>query len=165
LRGQRDVHIAIVGDGPARPAVAAALRGMPMTWLGRLGGADLAAAYAAFDIFAHTGSEETFGQTIQEAHASGLPVVAPRAGGPIDLVEHGVDGLLFRSGDDNAFKAGVGMLVADAGLRLRMGEAGRRAVLGRSWSVICAELVRHYAQVILARAEEIERVGSERAYS
>jgi phosphatidylinositol alpha 1,6-mannosyltransferase len=165
LRGQRDVHIAIVGDGPARPAVAAALRGMPVTWLGRLGGADLAAAYAAFDIFAHTGSEETFGQTIQEAHASGLPVVAPRAGGPIDLVEHGVDGLLFPSGDDRAFRAAVGMLVADAGLRLRMGEAGRRAVLGRSWSVICDELVNHYAQVILARAEEIERIGSERAYS
>jgi phosphatidylinositol alpha 1,6-mannosyltransferase len=165
LHGQRDVHIAIVGDGPARSAVAAAVRGMPVTWLGRLGGADLAAAYAAFDIFAHTGSEETFGQTIQEAHASGLPVVAPRAGGPIDLVEHGVDGLLFRSGDDNAFKAGVGMLVADAGLRLRMGEAGRRAVLGRSWSVICDDLVNHYAQLILARAEEIERIGSERAYS
>jgi phosphatidylinositol alpha 1,6-mannosyltransferase len=165
LRGQRDVHIAIVGDGPARSSVAAAVRGMPVTWLGRLGGADLAAAYAAFDIFAHTGSEETFGQTVQEAHASGLPVVAPRAGGPIDLVEHGVDGLLFRSGDDSAFRAGVGMLVADAGLRLRMGEAGRRAVLGRSWSVICDELVNHYAQVILARAEEIERIGSERAYS
>jgi phosphatidylinositol alpha 1,6-mannosyltransferase len=165
LRGLRDVHIAIVGDGPALSSVSGAVRGMPVTWLGRLGGADLAAAYAAFDIFAHTGSEETFGQTVQEAHASGLPVVAPRAGGPIDLVEHGVDGLLFPSGDDSAFRAGVGMLVADAGLRLRMGEAGRRAVLGRSWSVICDELVHHYAQVILARAEEIERIGSERAYS
>jgi phosphatidylinositol alpha 1,6-mannosyltransferase len=165
LRGLPGVAVAIVGDGPARPAVADALRGMPVTWLGRLGGTDLAAAYAAFDLFAHTGSEETFGQTVQEAHASGLPVVAPRAGGPIDLVEHGVDGLLFPSGDDRALRAAVGMLVADARLRLRMGEAGRRRVLGRSWSVVCDHLVRHYEQVILGRAEEVERIGGERAYS
>ncbi|MFF1633564.1 glycosyltransferase family 4 protein [Leifsonia sp. NPDC058248] len=165
LRGLPGLSIAIVGDGPARPAVADALRGMPVTWLGRLGGADLGAAYAAFDVFAHTGTEETFGQTVQEAHASGLPVVAPRAGGPIDLIEHGVDGLLFPAGDDRGLRAAVGMLVADAPLRLRMGEAGRRRVLGRSWAVVCDDLLHHYEQVILDRAEEVERDGRERAYS
>jgi phosphatidylinositol alpha 1,6-mannosyltransferase len=149
LRGVSGVSIAIVGDGPSRDAVARELRGMNVTWLGRLGGDDLASAYAAFDVFAHTGSEETFGQTVQEAHASGLPVVAPRAGGPIDLVEHGVDGLLFPPSDDRALRAAVSMLAADGGLRRRMGEAGRRAVLGRSWDVICGELVQHYERAIL----------------
>jgi phosphatidylinositol alpha 1,6-mannosyltransferase len=149
LRGVSGVSIAIVGDGPSRDAVARELRGMNVTWLGRLGGDNLASAYAAFDVFAHTGSEETFGQTVQEAHASGLPVVAPRAGGPIDLVEHGVDGLLFPPSDDRALRAAVSMLAADGGLRRRMGEAGRRAVLGRSWDVICGELVQHYERAIL----------------
>ncbi|SEB01464.1 glycosyltransferase family 4 protein [Leifsonia sp. 21MFCrub1.1] len=149
LRGIGGVSLAIVGDGPSRDAVARELCGIPVTWLGRLGGEDLAAAYAAFDVFAHTGSEETFGQTVQEAHASGLPVVAPRAGGPIDLVEHGVDGLLFRPSDDRALRAAVAMLVRDGALRRRMGEAGRRAVLGRSWGVVCGELTRHYERVIL----------------
>jgi phosphatidylinositol alpha 1,6-mannosyltransferase len=144
------VSLAIVGDGPSRDAVARELRGIPVTWLGRLGGEDLAAAYAAFDVFAHTGTEETFGQTVQEAHASGLPVVAPRAGGPIDLVEHGVNGLLFRPSDDRALRAAVSMLVRDGALRRRMGEAGRRAVLGRSWDVVCGELTRHYERVILS---------------
>ncbi|MFF1574476.1 glycosyltransferase family 4 protein [Leifsonia sp. NPDC058292] len=165
LKGMRDVHLAIVGDGPARSAVAAALRGVPTTWLGRLGGDDLAAAYAAFDLFVHTGSEETFGQTVQEAHASGIPVVAPRAGGPIDLVDHGTDGLLYPSGDDGALRAAVGMLVADTPLRLRMGEAGRRAVLGRSWDVVCDQLLRHYETVILDRVEAVQRFDIERAYS
>jgi phosphatidylinositol alpha 1,6-mannosyltransferase len=165
LRGMRDVHLAVVGDGPARAAVAAALRGMPLSWLGRMAGDDLAAAYAAFDIFVHTGSEETFGQTVQEAHASGIPVVAPRAGGPIDLVEHGVDGLLFPNGDDGAIRAAVGMLVADAPLRLRMGEAGRRAVLGRSWEVVCDELTHHYEKVIVDRVEALQRNARQRAYS
>src|SRR6478609_4333212 len=149
LRGIGGVSLAIVGDGPSRDAVAHELRGIPVTWLGRLGGDDLATAYAAFDVFAHTGSEETFGQTVQEAHASGLPVVAPRAGGPIDLVEHGVDGLLIPPSEDRMLRAAVAMLVGDGALRRRMGEAGRRAVLGRSWEVICGELMRHYERVIL----------------
>jgi phosphatidylinositol alpha 1,6-mannosyltransferase len=170
LRGIDGLSIAIVGDGPARDAVARELGGMPVHWLGRLGGADLATAYAAFDLFAHTGSEETFGQTVQEAHASGLPVVAPRAGGPIDLVEHGVDGLLFRSSDDRALRAAVSLLVQDGSLRRRMGEAGRRAVLGRSWDVVCTELTRHYERVILDAVADVDAVGVQppadsRAYS
>ncbi|WP_158862661.1 glycosyltransferase family 4 protein [Leifsonia sp. AG29] len=172
LRGLPGVALAIVGDGPARPEVEAGLQGMPVTWLGRLSGDDLATAYAAFDLFVHTGSEETFGQTVQEAHAAGLPVVAPRAGGPIDLVEHGVDGLLFPPSDDRSLRAAVAMLARDAPLRLRMGEAGRRAVLGRSWDVVCAELIGHYERVILDAcvdpregAEGAKRTGRVRAYS
>ncbi|WP_085369177.1 glycosyltransferase family 1 protein [Leifsonia sp. NCR5] len=165
LRGIPGLHLAIVGDGPARAAVSRELRGMPVTWLGRLGGADLSAAYASFDIFAHTGTEETFGQTIQEAHASGVPVVAPRAGGPIDLVEHGVDGLLVQPSDDRALRAAVGMLAADAPLRFRMGEAGRRAVLGRSWDAVCSELVAHYGSVISGARTRVQRGGRQRAYS
>ncbi|MEY9951216.1 glycosyltransferase family 4 protein [Leifsonia sp. EB34] len=162
LRGLPRVSVAIVGDGPAREAVERQLHGVPTTWLGRLGGADLAAAYAAFDVFVHTGSEETFGQTVQEAHASGLPVVAPRAGGPIDLVEHGLDGLLFPPADDRGLRAAVSMLAADAPLRLRMGEAGRRRVLGRGWNVLCAELIGHYEQVILDSCTDVRRGGAQR---
>ncbi|AGW40661.1 glucosyltransferase [Leifsonia xyli subsp. cynodontis DSM 46306] len=170
LRGLPGVSVAIVGDGPSLPAVSEALSGMEVAWLGRLSGADLAAAYAAFDVFVHTGSEETFGQTVQEAHASGLPVVAPRAGGPIDLVDHGVDGLLFPQADDRALRAAVSMLVRDAPLRLRMGEAGRRAVLGRGWDVLVAELIRYYEHVIVnactATAQESgQRTRRQRAYS
>jgi phosphatidylinositol alpha 1,6-mannosyltransferase len=128
------------------------LAGMPVTWLGALTGGDLAAAYASFDVFLHTGTEETFGQTIQEAHASGLPVVAPRAGGPIDLVRHGENGYLFEPGDDAQLSAYVEALHLDGALRSRMGEAGRRNVLGRSWQSVCDELVGYYDAAIAARA-------------
>ena len=147
LRGLPGIRLAIVGDGPATPAVKRALAGMPVTWLGRLGGAELAAAYASFDVFLHTGSEETFGQTLQEAFASGVPVVAPRSGGPIDLVTHGVNGFLFEPADDAGLRAAVTLLSRDLGLRLRMGEAGRRSVLARSWQAVCGELVGHYESV------------------
>jgi len=157
LRGLPGISIALVGDGPSTPLVARALAGMPVTWLGRLAGPELAAAYAAFDVFLHAGTEETFGQTLQEAHAAGLPVVAPRAGGPIDLVDHGTDGFLFQPDDDADLRRHVAALVADRSLRHRMGEAGRRAVLGRSWENVCSTLFDHYQRVIdegLARRAE-----------
>ncbi len=155
LRGVPGIRLAIVGGGPALPQVARALRGMPVTYLGVLTGVELATAYASFDAFVHTGTEETFGQTLQEAHASGLPVVAPRAGGPIDLVEHGVDGFLFEPGDTAALRLFVRTLAADPARRMRMGEAGRRAVLGRSWETVCADLMGHYSRTIARRDADL----------
>jgi phosphatidylinositol alpha 1,6-mannosyltransferase len=152
LRDLPGIRIAIVGDGPSMPSVRRALAGMPVAYLGPQTGEALGTAYAAFDVFAHTGTEETFGQTIQEAHAAGLPVIAPAVGGPLDLVEHGVDGYLVDPGDAGALRGAVAGLAADAGLRARMGEAGRRAVLGRSWASVCDELVGHYGSVVAARA-------------
>jgi phosphatidylinositol alpha 1,6-mannosyltransferase len=96
------------------------------------------------DVFVHFGTEETFGQTIQEAHAAGLPVVAPAAGGPLHLVEHGVDGYLFEPDQSDEPKKLVSALVSDLASRARMGEAGRRRVLGRTWTALNAELTRHY---------------------
>jgi phosphatidylinositol alpha 1,6-mannosyltransferase len=154
LRGLPGVRFAIVGDGPSTPAAKRALAGMPVTWLGRLGGAELAAAYASFDIFLHTGAEETFGQTLQEAFASGVPVVAPRSGGPIDLVQHGSNGFLFEPSDDAGLRSWVNLLSRDPEVRARMGEAGRRSVLGKSWTAVCGELVQHYARVSAVRAQE-----------
>jgi len=152
LRGVKGIRIAIVGDGPAMPAVQHALRGLPVSFLGMLRGEELAAAYGAMDVFVHTGDEETFGQTIQEAHAAGLPVVAPRAGGPIDLVHPAVDGFLFEPGDLGQLRDAVQVLARQPELRARMGEAGRRAVLGRSWQAIGEELVGHYETAMRSRA-------------
>ena len=161
LRGIDNLRLAVVGDGPSAPSIEKALRGMPVTMLGSQTGAALAAAYASFDIFVHTGTEETFGQTVQEAHATGLPVVAPRAGGPIDLVDSGRDGLLFGPRDDAGLRSAVLTLAQDAELRSRMGEAGRRRVLSRSWESICDELLGHYESVVAGRRIERSTVLSE----
>ncbi|TFD29367.1 glycosyltransferase family 4 protein [Cryobacterium cryoconiti] len=152
LRGVPGIRLALVGDGPSRPALEKELAGLPVTWLGRLDGVDLSRAYASFDLFLHAGTEETFGQTLQEAHSAGLPVVAPRAGGPIDLIDHGVNGFLFTPDDEADLRRCVTRLVSDAALRRRMGEAGRRSVLGRTWENVCGTLLDHYQQVIDERA-------------
>ena len=147
------VKLAITGGGPMEDELRAALP--TAAFLGMRHGADLARIYASLDIFAHTGPFETFGQTVQEAAASGLPVVAPAAGGPVDLVADGVTGYLVTPGDPDALSQAVRELAADPRLRARFGEAARRRVLGRTWSALTDELVGHYSAVIGAQAEPV----------
>jgi phosphatidylinositol alpha 1,6-mannosyltransferase len=148
----------VVGGGPSLPALRRRLRNLDPVFTGPLHGEQLADAYAALDVFVHTGSTETFGQTVQEAHASGLPVVAPAAGGPLDLVRHGVDGFLFDPRHDHSLRRSVRTLVSSDELRARFGEAGRRVVVGRTWETLGDELVEHYR-----RAMASVRDGAERA--
>ncbi|WP_186808217.1 glycosyltransferase family 4 protein [Agrococcus baldri] len=144
LAGQPGIRLVVVGDGPGMDDTRRQLAALRPVFLGQLSGSALRAAYAAMDVFVHTGAEETFGQTLQEAAASGLPVVAPRAGGPIDLVDHGTTGFLFEPDDASELRAAVGQLVAEPDMRARMGEAGRRRVLGRSWPAVVDQLIGHY---------------------
>ncbi|MFE4577475.1 glycosyltransferase family 4 protein [Streptomyces chartreusis] len=147
--GLAGVKVVIVGDGPSQPALAEALPGA--VFLGRRGGDDLARIFASFDVFAHTGPFETFCQTVQEAMASGVPVVAPAAGGPLDLVDHGRTGLLVPPRDADAVRDAVGSLVADPALRAAYGAAGHATVDGRTWAAIGDQLIGHYADVLAAR--------------
>ena len=142
------VRLVIVGSGPAEMAIRRALPSA--IFLGQRGGEHLARIYASLDVFVHAGPHDTFGQTLQEAAASGLPVVAPAAGGPLDLVRDGVTGFLVRPGDAAALAAAVARLSADPALRMAQGLAGRHMVLGRSWPVMCDELISHYVDVLVA---------------
>ncbi|WP_336920843.1 glycosyltransferase family 4 protein [Aquipuribacter sp. SD81] len=146
LAGLPGVRVVLGGDGPSRAALERLFeeRGLPAAFLGHLDGDDLADAYAALDVFVHTGTEETFGQTLQEAMASRLPVVAPDVGGPRDIVQHGVTGYRYAGEDDRGLRRQVAVLAGDAALRERMGEAGRRAVRTRSWEAVCDQLLGYY---------------------
>jgi phosphatidylinositol alpha 1,6-mannosyltransferase len=147
------VRLVIVGAGPAEAMLR---QHMPdAMFLGERRGEELAAIYASLDIFVHSGPYETFGQTLQEAAASGLPVVAPAAGGPLDLVADGVTGYLVPPSDPGAFTAAVARLAADPAARAAFGAAGRRRVLSRSWPALTEELIGHYAAVLGARPAKV----------
>ena len=134
----------VVGDGPDRARLAAELPADRVTFTGRLEALELAEAYAALDVFVHFGTEETFGQTIQEAQAAGLPVIAPAMGGPVHLIEQGRTGVLVDPAAPGAFRAAAGALAADPARRAAMGEAARRSVVGRSWQANNALLLDAY---------------------
>jgi phosphatidylinositol alpha 1,6-mannosyltransferase len=154
LAGLPGLRLVLVGEGPSRADDAAALAeaGVDAVFLGRREGDDLARAYAALDLFVHTGTRETFGQTLQEAAATALPVVAPACGGPLDLVDHSRTGLLFDPDDVQALRDAVAHLAGDRIKREALGAAGRQRVSTRSWRALTQELLGHYVDAQQVRA-------------
>ncbi|GAB4191085.1 MAG: glycosyltransferase family 1 protein [Roseiflexaceae bacterium] len=147
VEGLPNVRLVCVGDGPARPALERRLAGGAAHFTGFLRGQDLATAYASADLFAFPSDTETFGQVIQEAMASGLPVVAARAGGAIDIVRAGQTGALFTPGDAADLRAQIRRLAEDPARRAELGRAGRAAAERSSWSSVMDELLEHYGRV------------------
>ncbi|CAL9319935.1 glycosyltransferase family 4 protein [Streptomyces sp. SudanB182_2057] len=147
--GLPGVRLVVVGDGPSRGQLAEALPGA--VFLGRRTGGELARIFASLDLFVHTGPYETFCQTVQEAMASGVPVVAPAAGGPLDLVAHGRTGLLVPPHDATAVREAVHALTGDPARRAAYGAAARASVEGRTWAAVGDQLIDHYDQVLAAR--------------
>ena len=155
LAANKSVQLVIVGDGVDQRKLQSAMPTAVFT--GALYGEELATAYASMDVFVHTGEHETFCQVVQEALASGLPVIAPDAGGPRDLVTPWRTGLLLPV---NEFEAQLPEAVAHLlSERQRYALAARRSVLERSWPAICDELLGHYEAVLspIARARMARR--------
>ncbi|HET7572563.1 MAG TPA: glycosyltransferase family 4 protein [Gaiellaceae bacterium] len=87
---------------------------------------DVAAELSELDVLVHASTlPEPFGQVVVQGMAAGLPVVAAGAGGPAELIEHGVDGLLYPPGDADALAALLRDLRDDPELRGRLGAAAR----------------------------------------
>ncbi|MFJ8092628.1 glycosyltransferase family 4 protein [Streptomyces griseofuscus] len=143
------VRLVVVGDGPSHAHLTEALPGAD--FLGRRTGDDLARIFASLDVFAHTGPFETFCQTVQEAMASGVPVVAPAVGGPLDLVDHGRTGLLVPPRDAEAVQGAVRSLAEDPARRNAFGAAARTLVEGRTWAAVGDRLIGHYEDVLAGR--------------
>jgi phosphatidylinositol alpha 1,6-mannosyltransferase len=148
LFGVQGVEFLIVGDGPERAALEQKFQGRPVSFTGRLEGEALANAYATLDVFVHFGTEETFGQTIQEAQASELPVIAPARGGPVHLIEHGVTGLLVNPDAVRPYRENLLKLLADPKLRKRIARQARESVMERTWARNNDKLLEHYQVAI-----------------
>lgn len=142
------VRLVMVGDGPARPELQQRMQGLPVHFTGYLKGHRLATAYASSDLFVFPSDTETFGQVVQEAMASGLPVVGARSGGTLDLVREQSTGLLFEPGISSDLCYQLRVLLGNPDWRRRMGEAGRVAAEQRSWHSIMDELMHHYAHLL-----------------
>jgi glycosyltransferase involved in cell wall biosynthesis len=125
------VRLFLIGYGPYSEALAASLP--DAVFLGYLTGESLARAYASADIFVFPSTTDTFGNVVIEAQASGLPVIVSDLGGPKELVEDGVNGLVTKSHDVKDVARAITLLVSDQDMRARMGKKARQSVVDRSW--------------------------------
>lgn len=143
LEGTR---LVIVGSGPMAQELRLLLPNAHFT--GFLSGNRLAEVMASFDVFVHPGESETFCQTIQEAMACAVPVVAVGRGGPLDLVDSSRTGWLYEPGQLTELVYRVSDLVYDEAKRSAFAASAFESVQGRTWEKIGDQLLGHYDQVM-----------------
>ena len=126
-----DIKLALVGDGPERGALE---KMATMLGLGKqvrfLGHRDnVSELLAAFDIFVLPSISEGMSNTLLEAMGAGIAVVASDVGGNPEIVNDGIDGLLFPSGNVEALASQLQSLLTNADRRAQLARGGRERVL------------------------------------
>jgi glycosyltransferase involved in cell wall biosynthesis len=147
------LRLAFVGDGPSRAGLERRLAGRRACFLGFLRGEALASAFASADVFVMPSTTETLGFVVLEAMASGCPVVAARAGGIPDLVEHGQTGHLFEPDAPETAIEALRELLARPGLRRFYAEQGRKRAEACSWQRETRKLVLEYRKAVVLASQ------------
>jgi glycosyltransferase involved in cell wall biosynthesis len=120
-------HLIIVGDGPFRAKLEAELAGLPVTFTGMLEGEALPVAIASADVKLFPSTTDTWGNAPLEAQACGLPVVVSETGGPVELMEDGVTGIVVNGRDVESLHAAM-LTLMDPATRERMGRQAREYI-------------------------------------
>lgn len=141
-RREPRLHLVLAGGGPEEADLRTRL-GDAATFLGWLEGEALARAYASADLFLFASQTDSFGQVILEAQASGLPVVAVEAGGPVSTIEHGRTGLLVPPEED-ALASALLTLMQRPPLRAQLSRTALAAVRARTWEAALERLADGY---------------------
>jgi glycosyltransferase involved in cell wall biosynthesis len=135
------LDLVVAGDGPLRGRVAGARGFVRHDELQRL--------YARAAVVVCPSRREGFGVACLEAMAHGRPVVATRVGGLLDLVVDGETGIAVPPHDPAALRSALDRLLADSGLRRRLGLAGReRARTHFSWDRVTDATLAAYAEAV-----------------
>lgn len=153
LKAERaNTKLVLVGDGPARAALAA--EHPDVHFAGTLRGDALAAHFASADLFCFPSLSETFGNVTLEAMASGIATAAFHYGAAREHLRHGVHGASLPFGDEAAFVAGF-LEVARSPRRASMGAAAREAVEGLSPERVSQD----FADLLTALAHPLPRAA------
>ena len=124
-------RVLVVGEGPARTWFA---RQVPdAVFTGFQSGEALGRAVASMDIFFNPSVTETFGNVTTEAMAAGVPVVAARATGAVDLIDEGRTGFLVPPRDIAGYADAIARIVTEPELRHAMGDAGHAQAAHYRW--------------------------------
>ncbi|MBY8827941.1 glycosyltransferase family 4 protein [Hephaestia mangrovi] len=138
--------VLVVGEGPARDWFAEQVPAA--VFAGFQSGNDLGRAVASMDVFFNPSVTETFGNVTLEAMAAGVPVVAARATGAIDLVDEGVTGYLVPPRQIQAYADAIARIVAEPSLRDSLGAAGNAKAAGYNWDTANQAVLDAYLELL-----------------
>ncbi|SEK36329.1 Glycosyltransferase involved in cell wall bisynthesis [Sphingomonas palmae] len=147
-RGVRH-RVIVVGEGPARDWFAG--RAPEAAFAGFQSGDDLGRAVASMDVLFNPSVTETWGQVTSEAMAAGVPVVAARATGAVDLVQDGVTGFLVTPQQIDGYAGAIAKLIRDPDLRSKAGAASHARAAEFQWETANAQVLAAYTEVMRAR--------------
>jgi len=154
------LRLVIVGDGTLRQPAIRLLEDAGLAHLAWLPGErqDVPELLRAMDIFVLPSLAEGISNTILEAMASGLPIVATDVGGNCELVDHGRTGFLVPRADPAAMAAAIRRYVEDSALRREHGAQGRRRC-EKTFSI--DTMVRRYGEFYdeVLGAHRVKRAG------
>ncbi|MGH7178940.1 MAG: glycosyltransferase family 4 protein, partial [Tepidisphaeraceae bacterium] len=144
-RTRNDAALVVAGDGPYLTEMRRRLSGTPAYFLGFQNDAQLGTLYSSSDLLVFPSRTDTLGQVVMEAQASGLPVIVSNEGGPREMTDDGVTGLVISSNDPAAWSGAMDRLLGDEPARLRMARTAQhrmsRHSLARTFEEFWAEHV------------------------
>jgi len=165
-RPDRDLHLVIVGGGSCARSLNDLAEHLgvreAVTFAGQVSPSDVPQWIAKMDLVVNAPSYESFGVSVLEAMACGKPVIVTGVGGLGDLVTDGREGLVVDKDDPGALEAAMLALVDDAGLRNRMGRAGRDRVLA-DYNIAdnFSRIMEMYEKLIMEKARASKRTRLE----
>lgn len=145
-----EMALIIAGDGSLQTEIAERLAALPLSvyFLGRVAPEAVPALLLNSDIHITASEKETRGLTLLEAAAAGIPVLAPAAGGVVDTIESGKNGLLFQPQNWQDFAVKLQRLVTDAAFRQQLGAAAQQQSADLDWDRAVEQLVKIWQQQI-----------------
>jgi glycosyltransferase involved in cell wall biosynthesis len=135
----------ITGDGPDMERMQSKMSGAVFT--GKLTGEALSKVFASADVFVFPSVTETFGNVVLEAMASGLPVVAAKAGGPADIIEDGITGFLTEPGNISEMHSKIKALLSDDRLHTTIKDNALTYASQQNWEKLCQRLFDYYTDL------------------
>jgi phosphatidylinositol alpha 1,6-mannosyltransferase len=151
----KNVRLMMIGDGPLQQKLSREYAKQGILFKANLQGTELAEHYASSDLFVFASTTETYGQVLNEALASGLPVVYPSC----TLLEeiYGPSGAAasYQPGNEHLLRRIVRQLLNDDSKRNSMRNMARMYVLGRTWDKATEQLFDLYSKLASGKCEEL----------
>lgn len=148
-------QLVVVGDGPDRMRMEKLIP--EAKFRGFLTGRPLEEAYASAHAFVFPSVTETYGNVVQEAMASGLPVVVDGSCPTSELVEDGVNGFHYRNREDMFSK--LDLLLRDDDMNRAMSLAARKEMEKRTWDAVFDSVYEGYKTARKLHAERPRSIG------